>query len=353
MMEISFYLFLAMCELMLILVIIIGVQAVFLKKYRPYFMANTRPELFLRKYIQYLIKHTQKFAKGFEKSSEDGDEIAIKTRQNMAARLNWLVLERDFAATTRPDIRYWEDINTRIRDMLTHWKEVEYIKEPPDIEMVKLTIDGKPEDFDFENANIDENVKKQIQSLKKKASAVSSYESMYNEMEMAYQTLEASYKELRDSVSDLKMDAGETEKLKAIIAAQEANESSLNDMMTEMENSKERLHQELAQLEDAFEELETNSLNSSILKNSENIDAQEMLTILEQQQTLFSDFRKTLNTLNMKPAQQEKVDIHTDKMQKTHKEINHSMQMLELERERLEEEVKMLNKADEAPSETT
>ena len=342
-MEISFYLFLGMCEVMLILVIIIGVQAVFLKKYRPYFMANTRPEMFLRKYIQYLIKHTQKFAKGFNKSAKNGDETAIKTQQHMTARLNWLVLERDFATTTSPDIRYWEDINTRIKDMLAHWKEVEYIKEPPDVELIELAIEGKPEDFDFDNANLDEDVKKQIANLKKKASATSSYESMYKEMEMAYKTLEASYKELRDSVSDLKVDSGETEKLKTIIAAQEANEESLNAMMTEMEESKERLHAELAQLEDAFVELESTSLNSSILKNSDNIDAQEMLAILEQQQTLFSDFRKTLNSLNMKPSQQQKVDDHTDKMQKTHKEINHSMQMLELERERLEEEVRMLN----------
>ena len=342
-MEISFYLFLAMCEVMLILVIIIGTQAVYLKKYRPYFLANTRPEMFLKKYIQYLIKHTRKFARGFNKSAKSGDETAIKTQQHMTARLNWLILERDFATTTRPDIRYWEDINSRIQDMLANWKEVEYIKEPPDVEIVELAIDGKPEDFDFENADLDENVQSQIAALKKKAGAVSSYESMYKEMEMAYQTLEASYKELRDSVSDLKVDANETEKLKSIIAAQEANEDSLNAMMEEMENSKERLHAELAQLEDAFVELESTSLNSSVLKNSENLDAQEMLTILEQQQTLFSDFRKTLNSLNMKPAQQQKVDDHTDKMQKTHKEINHSMQMLELERERLEEEVKMLN----------
>lgn len=348
MMEISFFLFLGMCELMLVLAIVAGIQAFFLKKYRPYFMANTKPHLFLRKYIQYLIKHTKKFAKGFEKAAKDGDSTAIKTRQQMTARLNWLVLERDFATTTNPDIRYWEDINIRIKDMLAHWKEVEYIKEPPDIEIITLAIDGQPEDFDFDSADIDEEVKKQLAALKKKAGAVSKYESMYNEMELAYQTLEASYKDLRDSVSKLKLEAGEAEKLKAIIAEQEANEQSLNAMLTEIENSKERLNDELNQLEDAFGQLEsTSAINNEVLKNSGNVDAQEVLAILEQQQNLFADFRKTLNTLNMKPSQKQKVDDQTDKMQKTHKEINYSMQMLELERERLEEEVRQLNEEDE------
>jgi len=327
---------------MFVLIIIVIVQGIFLKKYRPYYMANTRPELFLRKYIQYLIKHTQKFAKKFEKPANDGDEIAIKTRQNMTARLNWLVLERDFTTTTNPDIRYWEDINSRIQDMLAHWKEIEFIKEPPDIEVITLAIDGAPEDFDYEKTDIDQAVKDQITALKKKVFAMSGYESMYKELEMAYKTQEASYEELVRSMRDLKVEASEAEKLKQIIAEQEENEKNLTAMMSEIENSKERLNEELNQLEGALEALESDSSSPNILKTSKNPDAQEMLEILNQQEAILAEFRKTLKTLNMKPSQQQKVDDHTDKMEKSHKEINHSMQMLELERERLAEEVQQM-----------
>ena len=349
MMKISFFLFLGMLEFMLILAIIIGIQFFFLKKYRPYFLANTKPEMFLRKYIQYLIKHTRKFAKGFTKAAENGDEIAIQTRQNMTARLNWLILERDFAITAKPDIRYWEDINTRIQDMLSHWKEIKIIKEPPDLATIELALDDLSDEIDFDNLDIDEAVKQKIAELTKKANASSRYESMYNEMEIAYQTLEGSYVDLRDSVSNLKLEAEEAEKLKAIVAEQEANQQSLNAMMEEIEKSKERLNEELHQLEDAFETLETAGpiVNDQILSDSNNIDANEMVAILDKQKKLFSDFKKTLNALNMKPAQKQKVDEQTDEMQKTHKDINYSMQMLELARERLEIEVDQLNKQDQ------
>jgi len=331
-----------MCEIMLVLLIANILQAIYLTKYRPYYLANTRPELFLKKYIQYLIKHTQKFAKGFNKPAEEGDETAIETLQHMTARLNWLVLEREFVTTINPDIRYWEDINIRIGNMLKNWKEVKFITEPPEVAAIKLAINGNPVDFDFENADIDQSVKDHISALKKKVYTMSRYQSMYNEMEAAYQTLEASYKDLRSTVVDLKVEVEEAEKLKSIIAEHEAADASLEAMLAEIENSKERLNEELNQLEDAYVELERGTGNISALQNSDNPDAQEMVAILDQQKTIFEAFKKTLDTLNLKPAQKEKIESHATEMSKTHNEINHSMQMLEIERERLEDEVKMM-----------
>jgi len=49
---------------------------------------------------------------------------------------------------------------------------------------------------------------------------------------------------------------------------------------------------------------------------------------------------KVLKKINF--CKQQKVESHTNEMEKTHKEINYSMQMLEIERERLEEEVKLM-----------
>lgn len=341
----NLYFFLGLLEITLIAIIVAVVQAVYLKKYRPYYMANTRPELFLRKYLQRLIAQTKRFAKQFHKGAKEGDNSSIKKTQRMTARLNWLVLERDFAITAHPDTAYWDDINVRIEDMLKNWKEVEYIKEPPDIEIINLALDDNPEDFDFENANLDVDVQEQIAQLKKKAKAASSYKKMYQEMEMAYKTQEDSYVELKKYVNELKLEAQEAENLRKIIAQQDANQQSINAMMAEIEQSKERLNQELHQLEEAYEALEGEVGNSDILRNSANPNANELLEVLHVQQKVLSDLKRTLKGLKMKPTQAQKVEDHTNKIERANREIGHNMQMLELERERLEQEVKMFQEA--------
>jgi len=344
MIELNFYFFLAVLELLVVLVIIVLVQGFFLKKYRPYFMANTRPELFLRKYIQRLIKQTQKFAKPFSKSAAEGDDTAIKTQQHMTARLNWLVLERDFAVTTEPDIRYWEDLNNRIKSMLKEWKEVEIIKEPPELKVVKLAIDSNVDDIDFENMDIDQAAKDEITALKARNQTLSSYEQMYKEMDLAYRTLEESYNELKNGFDGVELEAKEAEKLRKIIEQQEANEANLNAMIEEVEKSKERLNEELEQLEEAYGALEQEAVHTSgnALKSGDSPDAKEIRGFLNKQEEMLGNLSKTLSKINLKPAQQDKVDKHTDDIKKTNKEINHCLQMLELERERLAEELEHL-----------
>lgn len=346
MIHLNFYFFLAILELLVVLLIIAIIQGVFLKKYRPYFMANTRPEIFLRKYIQRLIKQTKKFAKPFSKAAQNGDDTAIRTQQQMTARLNWLILERDFAVTTQPDIRYWEDINKRIKDMLNYWKEIEVIKEPPELQIVKLAMESDDDEIDFENMDIDQAAKDKISSLSRRVSALSGYENMYKEMEMAYKTLEDSYNEMKNGLQNLELEAKEAEKLRGIIQQQEANEASLNAMMEEVERSKDRLNQELEQLEEAYEALEHEvSHTTNVLRTSDNPDAKEILNILNQQENILVELKNTLGKITMKPAQKDKVNKHANDISKTNKEINHCMQMLELERERLADELEQLQES--------
>ncbi|HFE39373.1 MAG TPA: hypothetical protein ENK06_13325 [Gammaproteobacteria bacterium] len=218
MMDINFYLFLAMCELILVLFITIIIQSFYLLKYRPYFIANTKPELTLKKYLQRLIYHTQKFSKGLEKSIKNGDAIAIQTCQQLNARLNWLVLERDNVTTVNFDIRYWENLNNHINKMLAHWKEAEYIQEPPDIAKIQLMINGHKENFDYENADVAQSIKDQISALKQKIETMSKYEILYKEANIEYKTLQQSYADLLDIVNEFNLETSDANKLKAIRA---------------------------------------------------------------------------------------------------------------------------------------
>jgi len=360
MMQMNFLVFLSLMEITFILLVIVIVQALFIRKYRPYYLANTQPHHFLRKYIQRLIGQTREFAADFEKPAENGDLSAYRTRQNMTARLNWLILERDFATTTDPDIRYWEHINKRIREMLKKWKEIEIIKEPPDIEVIKLALDGaKGSGTNSSNASggSSEEDKQKIADLKKKVLAMSGYESMYNEMDVAYQTLESTYEDLKSSLKDLELEAGEAEKLRDLLKQQEAQEASLDAMMSEMEATKERLSQELEQLEQAYGALEeevtqTDALGSgdypNALSRSENPDAQEIVAILTEQEQLLSGLKDSIETLKISSGEKEEVNKFTGKIEQSNKDISHSMQMLELERERLVEEVNQLQNEDDS-----
>jgi len=345
MIKMNFLVFLSLMEITFIVLVIAVVQAFFIKKYRPYYLSNTRPELFLRKYIQRMIKQTRKFGAGFEKAADEGDTSAYKTRQQMTARLNWLVLERDFATTIHPDIRYWEDINHRIKEMLSKWKEVEIIKEPPDLKIIRLAMDADDDDGGSGGSSgtgISEEAKAEITSLKKRVFAMSGYESMYNEMEMAYQTLDGTYNDLKNSLNDLQLEAGEADKLRDLLKQQEVQEESLGAMLDEMEASKERLSDELQQLEQAFGALEKEAMDSNPLQHSENPDAQEIVDILTQQEDLLNSLKNTVDMLKIKPKEKDKLNEFTEKIERSNKEINHSMQMLELERERLAEEVVQL-----------
>jgi len=351
MITLNFYLFLAICEIALILLIIAIVQTKFLIKYRPYYLANTTPEILLRKYIQFLIKVSRKYGNSLQKAAADGDTSANKYRQNMAARINWLILERDFAISVKSfNERYWEDLNQRIKNMLKRWEEVEFIKAPPDIEKITLTVDNSGlDEIDFENADIDQMVKDQIQTLTKQVEASSKYESMFKDMEMAYKTLESSYDELNELVDSLKLSEDQVAILKGIVKRKEDNEKNLNDMLKEVENSKTRLNEELSQLEDAYMKLQKQvSDEQESPKNqdkmSNGIDAHEMVQILNQQEDVLNELKETLTKLNVNPEQREELDNHTDSIEKSNKEINHCMQMIELERERLAEEVEHLQK---------
>ena len=342
MITMNFLLFLSILEVTFLVMVVAVIQGLFIKKYRPYYMANTQPHLFLRKYIQRLIKQTRKFASGFEELAESGDKEAYKTRQNMTARLNWLVLERDFATTTDPDIRYWEDLNKRIKEMLTKWKEVEIIKEPPELEIIRLAIDGDDGSDGSGSGEASAEAKAEIKSLKKRIFAMSGYESMYKEMEMAYNTLDSTYNELKDTLKGLELEAGEAEKLREVLKQQEAQEESLNAMMDEMEASKARLSDELQQLEEAYGALEDEVVHTNVLSHSDNPDAQEIVQILNEQESLLAGLKDVVENLKIKPEEKDDLNEFTDNIERSNKEINHSMQMLELERERLSEEVQQL-----------
>lgn len=342
MIKMNFLVFLSVLEVTFIVMVIAVIQAFLIKKYRPYYLANTRPELVLRKYIQRLINLTRKFGAGFEKAAADGDQSAYRTRQNMTARLNWLVLERDFASTVHPDIRYWEDINKRIKEMLSKWKEVEIIKEPPDLEIIRLGLDGGENSGSSSSTGTSPEAKAEIASLKKRIFAMSGYEQMYKEMDLAYQTLDDTYNDLKKSLKDLELEAGEAEKLRDMLKQQEAQEASLGAMMDEMEASKQRLNEELEQLEQAYGALEEEANFTNVLKHSENPDAQEIVEILNQQEQLLDSLKGAVDDLKIKPEEKQNLNEFTEKIEQSNKEINHSMQMLELERERLAEEVNQL-----------
>ena len=346
MLKLNFYLFVGVLEVIVILLIITIIQGFFIKKYRPYFMANTKPELFLRKYLQRLIRQTKHFAKQFSKPAAEGDNSAFKTQQHMTARLNWLVLERDFAITHEPDNKYWEDINNRIKRMLVEWKEIELIKEPPELQIVKLAIDSGDYELDLDNIDLDEAVRDEIKTLKQRISSLSSYEKMYNDMDLAYRTLDQSYNELKTGLNALELEAKEAKKLRRLVEQQEANEANLNAMLDEVEKSKNRLNEELEQLGEAYEALEHEAMEGlNTLKTSDNIEAKDILVALQKQEDILKSLKKTLNNISMKPSQKDKVDKHTDDISKSNKEINHCMQMLELERERLADELAQMQES--------
>ncbi len=350
MITLNFYLFLAISEIAIISVIISLILSRLIFKYRPYYTANTNPEIFLRKYIQYLIKVSRKYGNSLQNNASEGDPSANKYRQHMAARINWLVLERDFASTRTFNERYWEDINSRIKNMLSRWEEVDFIKEPPDLKTINLTIDESGlDDIDFEASDIDQLAKDQILALAKKVNSLKQYESMFKEMEMAYNTLEANYDELKVLIDSLKLNEDQVTILKGILKNKENNEKNLNQMLKEVENSKERLHEELGQLEEAYLTLEkqfANAKNNADNESPHSIsgDADEMLQILNHQEEVLNKLREALSSLNVNQEKREELDGHADTIEKNNKEINHCMQMIELERERLAEEVEHLQK---------
>jgi len=349
MIKMNFLLFLGLVELTFIFLVIAIIQNWLIKKYKPYYQANTRPEIFLRKYLQRLITQTRKFGSGFEKLAAEGDQSAYKTRQNMTARLNWLILERDFATTNNPDIRYWEDLNKRIKKMLKKWVEVEFIKEPPDLKDIKLAIDDDNESAGGDGTStgstgVSGEAENEINELKKRLYATSRYETMYKEMDVAYEMLDNSYNDLKKSLGNLELEANEADKLRELLQQQEAQEQSLEAMMDEMEASKQRLSEELEQLGQAYDALEVQGTQTAALDNSDNPDTQEIMQILNQQESLINNLKSAVEDLKLQPEEKEKLNKFTTKIEKSNKEVNHTMQMLELERERLSEEVESLQK---------
>ena len=117
MIELNIYLFFVLLEVLFALLVIIAVLIKRIRKYKPHYEANTSPQEYFKRYLSTAIKFTRGYAQQINTEAENGDKLAIKRQKYMVARLNWLVLERDFITTTKPIKSYWDDINFRIGKM--------------------------------------------------------------------------------------------------------------------------------------------------------------------------------------------------------------------------------------------
>ena len=233
--------------------VIVALLAIFwyfrAKKYKPYFDANTQPELFIKRWLTHVIEYTRIHAMTFNKAAKRGEADAIEQRLNMVARLNWLSLERDFIERGKPKAEYWTKLSKQIGLLLKRWKMVKFINELPDADAIDAALTTEPGEasnvdekdtlsdyqYDEEDGPPPTDLKERVAYLEKQLRKLSSYKSLFFGLQSTYDEVQKSYKKLKKSLSTMALNAEQTEALQKMLAEHEANESSLEAKLKQME----------------------------------------------------------------------------------------------------------------------
>ena len=379
--EIKLYMLLGIFEVLVVLLIVVFVLYRKVKLYKPHYQANTSPVDYIKRYYNKVLDHTRKYANKLAPDAVQGDPTALKKRKSMVARLNWLVLEKDFISIEYPNNSYWDDISFRIQKMLKRWEEIAFIDGPPNDDAVTRILEENPdgessaqgeeiideegkEEYDPEKGDIsragpqgltNEALKRRVQYLEKQIRKLGSYKTLYYGLQKTYEGMQKSYKALKRTINDMQLSAEDAEKLKNAIAEHEASEAKLKQEMDKMDAAKERMNQELHQLEDAYVKLEeehfeqqaqmapTFSAELTALKDGEASD--ELISyqeLFDHHDNVLREFRGFLHSLELDTDTKLEIDDHSENLEKTKEEIKTCVSVLEMERDRLNKELKSL-----------
>jgi len=372
MIELNFYVFLVILESTAILALLAGFLYWRVRKYKPFFDLKQNPDLFLKKYFKNIIKATKSYATSLNNAAEEGDEKAKKHRQSMVARLNWLELEHDFVERNKPNIKFWKKLNKRISCVLKRWQLAGIIQKLPDEQTINSILAPPTPSIEDENSfefdanpgkenildigdddqdptpigdsldNDSEGDKKRITQLEKKVRNLSSYKALYLGLQNNYNEILTANKNLKKNIFSLEFDAANTEKLTSLFNKHDAQQQTLEDKMNNLEGDKERLRDELEQLEAAYQlQLETNNIATQQNPPDEEdlINVQE---IIDDQDTVIRELKAKLLSIELEQKAKESLDNITEEFEKNNREISTCFQMLEMERERLQDEVSVL-----------
>ncbi len=370
MIELNIYLFFFFLEVIFALLVVVAVLIKRIKKYKPYYEANTSPQEYFKKYFSAAIKFTRSYAQKINFEAENGDKLAIKRRKYMVARLNWLVLERDFIATSKPIPSYWDDINFRIKKMLTRWTEAEFISELPDGEIVtralRNTSDEDSDDLALSSrksttdASPEESrLRERIQYLEKQVIQLSSYKTLFEGLQNTYDSLKQSYKKLKEAIQSLELSSDDAERLKQIINDHESAESVLDAKLKDMEDQQNRLNAELQQLEAAFETLENEQLETEEKRAREledmatlqaepaAVDLNVSIEVVDNLEIAIRELRGAVNAVELDTEVKLELDDQIQGLGVQTNEIKTCFKTLEMENNRMQQELTQLKS--EAP----
>ena len=380
--EIKLYLLLGIAEVLVVLLIVAFILYRKVKLYKPHYQANTSPVDYVKRYYNKALDHTRKYAAKLAPDASKGDPAALKKRKSMVARLNWLVLEKDFVSFEYPNASFWDDINFRIQKMLKRWEEIAFIDAPPSDDVVTRILDEDGEgasdkddgeeyldeegtqEYDPERGDIsksgpqgltNEALKRRVSYLEKQVRKLGSYKTLYYGLQNSYEGMQKSYKALKRTISDMQLNSEDAEKLKQAIADHEASENKLKQQMDQMDAAKDRMSQELNQLEDAYVKLEeehfeqqaqqapTFSADLTALNDGES--SEELISyqeLFDHHDNILREFRGYLHSLELDTDTKLEIDEHSENLEKNKEEIKTCVSVLEMERDRLNTELKTL-----------
>jgi len=273
MVEMPGFIFYGILEVIIVLLFVILYQWRQIRKYKPFFMANKKPTIFIRKYLEKALKYTRDYANTLKPLADQGKRSAIEHRQNLVARLNWIVLERDFLIDETPDKPYWDDMNNRISRLLDQWDLVGFTKGRPDADAITRALtdedkavisaendflpdlpeDGKSlTDHNGIPKDIDPAAKARIKFLERQVHQLDSYQKMFFGLQETYNGLKKHYRKMKNQIFDLKIDSEHAEELKVIIQQHEMHEKEMEDKISQAEQSRTRMTDEIHQMEEVY-----------------------------------------------------------------------------------------------------
>ncbi|MDH5545147.1 MAG: hypothetical protein OEZ43_06105 [Gammaproteobacteria bacterium] len=376
--EVKLYMLLGLAELIFILIALAIFLYLKVRKYKPHYQANTSPIDYIKRYLNIALDYSRSYANSLADDANKGDIEATKRRMHMVARLNWLVLEKDFISFVNPNTSYWDDINFRIKKMLRRWQELGFIEAPPNEHVITVTLsqgqdgNGEPE-YDPSKGDISQigptgdtpaDLRARVQYLEKQVRQMASYKTLYFGLQNTYEGIQKSYKELKKAMAGMRMDSVDAERLKQIIAEHEMAEKSMEDQLEHMEQSKKRLNEELNQLEAAYEALEHERAESPIDEDTDfNLEsprtatpAVEMIVnysdLFDNYENVLREFRGFLHTLQVDTDTKLEIDEHAEILDRSKNEIKTCVSTLEMERDRLMQELIELKGEDGGPDST-
>jgi len=374
MIELDTYLFLTILEAITILGLLAGFLYFRVKKYKPFFEAKKHPDSFLKKYLEETIGKTKKYAASLESAAEKGDTDAKEHRQSMVARLNWLELEKEFVNRKKIKSSFWIKLNTRINKLLNRWQSNGIITALPDEATINNILAEDETDSSDSRSSSDpqdeasyanqkntitfdegdsKQLKKRIKELEKQVRNLSSYKALFFGLQNTYNAMVKSYKELKKSLFELNLNTDESEKLKEILNTHDDKQNELESKMKNLEGDKERLKEELEQLEAAYmlQQQEQLAKAQEQTENKEEIELVNIQEMIDNQDLVIRELKATLHALPLDTETKLAIDETTAEFERNHREIGTCVQMLEMERERLLEEVNGLQEQP-APNES-